>query len=88
MLGTPIITKSRNEIFKSLFKSRMIYGYGMIISFKAVMDFIFCRPVSKGFDQTVMETPDITGTLFLKERVLPLSALKWSFQRKTNSIWL
>jgi hypothetical protein len=33
MLGTPMITNGRNEIFKSLFKSRMIYGYGMIISF-------------------------------------------------------
>ena len=40
MLCSPITTNNRNEIFKSVFKSRMIYGYGIIISFKTVMGFI------------------------------------------------
>jgi hypothetical protein len=56
MLGSPIIANNRKGIFKSLLKSRMIYGYGIIISFKTVMGFIFCRPLSKYFDQTVMES--------------------------------
>ena len=55
MLGSPIINNNRNEIFKSLFKSRMIYGYGIIISFKSVNRFIFCRSLTKGFERLVME---------------------------------
>lgn len=55
MFGSPIITKNRNEIFKSLFKSRKIYGYVIIISFKTVLGFIFCRPNSSGKPQALLE---------------------------------
>ena len=85
ILGSPIINNNRNEIYKRLFKQRMIYGYGIIVSFKTVMGFLFRRSGTEGFDKYLWKNPDITGTIFLKGRLLPRSALKWSFQCKTDS---
>jgi hypothetical protein len=74
VLGSPIITNNRNEIFKSLFKPRMIYGYGTIISFKSVTGFIFCRSLTKGFEQIVMENSrHYWNTLIKRKGTTPFS---------------